>query len=172
MIDYLPSSSRQLFTIFYSIGIGFALGFFYEILRIIFFLLSGSDKKFTLLRDIIFLLFVLAVTFFFFLVCCNGKVTFYAVVGELLGGLTAFKTIEPFAMFFIRKKLRKLRKKLSFIPKLWRKISDLAEKIRSAEKNLGKGKKISENDLHNQHEIVYNQSVTVRPLGERNKESR
>ena len=32
------------------------------------------------------------------------------------------------------------------------------------QKNIAKGKKISENDLHNRHDIVYNQSVTVRPL--------
>ena len=100
MIEYLPKSSEQLLTIVYSAGIGFALGFIYEILRLIFYLLSGSDKKFTLLRDIIFLLFV------------------------------------------------------------------FTEKIKKKEKNIAKGKKNSENDLHNQYEIVYNQSVTVRPLSD------
>lgn len=112
MIEYLPKSSEQLLTIVYSVGIGFALGFIYEILRLIFYLLSGSDKKFTLLRDIIFLLFVFTVTFFFFLVRCNGKVTFYAVAGEALGGFAAFKMIDPFMSFLIRKSLRKLKKNL------------------------------------------------------------
>lgn len=165
MIEYLPKSSEQLLTIVYSVGIGFALGFFYEILRLIFYLLSGSDKKFTLLRDIIFLLFVFTVTFFF-LVRCNGKVTFYAVAGEALGGFAAFKMIDPFMSYLIRKRLRKLRKKLAKLHDIGRRVSVFTEKIKKKEKNIAKGKKNSENDLHNQYEIVYNQSVTVRPLSD------
>lgn len=166
MIEYLPKSSEQLLTIVYSVGIGFALGLIYEILRLIFYLLSGSDKKFTLLRDIIFLLFVLTVTFFFFLVRCNGKVTFYAVVGEAFGGFAAFKTSDPFMSFLVRKRLRKLRKKLAKLHDIGRRVSVFNGKIKKKEKNIAKGKKNSENDLHNQHEIVYNQSVTVRPLSD------
>lgn len=45
MIEYLPKTSEQLLTIIYSVGIGFALGLFYEFLRLFFYLLSGSDKK-------------------------------------------------------------------------------------------------------------------------------
>ena len=56
MIDYLPKTSEQLLGFIYSVGIGLALGFVYGLLRILFFILSGSDKKFTLTRDIIFFL--------------------------------------------------------------------------------------------------------------------
>ena len=164
MIEYLPKTSEQLLTIIYSVGIGFALGLFYEFLRLFFYLLSGSDKKLTLLRDIIFLLFVLTVTFFFFLVRCNGRVTFYSVTGEAVGGLAAFKTTDSCMAFLIRKKLRKLRKKLERLPDIGHKIYVFNEKIKKKQKNIAKGKKISENDLHNRHDIVYNQSVTVRPL--------
>ena len=136
MIEYLPKSSEQLLTIVYSAGIGFALGFIYEILRLIFYLLSGSDKKFTLLRDIIFLLFVFTVTFFFFLVRCNGKVTFYAVAGEALGGFAAFKMIDPFMSYLIRKRLRKLRKKLAKLHDIGRRVSVFTEKIKKKEKNI------------------------------------
>lgn len=140
MIEYLPKSSEQLLTIVYSAGIGFALGFIYEILRLIFYLLSGSDKKFTLLRDIIFLLFVFTVTFFFFLVRCNGKVTFYAVAGEALGGFAAFKMIDPFMSYLIRKRLRKLRKNLRsftisdaeypFLPKKLKRKKKISQKAK------------------------------------------
>ena len=34
MIEYLPKTSEQLLTIIYSVGIGFALGLFYEFLKI------------------------------------------------------------------------------------------------------------------------------------------
>ncbi|HAX84619.1 MAG TPA: hypothetical protein DCY15_09375, partial [Ruminococcaceae bacterium] len=80
MIEYMPKVTEQLLTIVYSLGIGLALGFIYEIMRLIFFLVSGNDKKFTLLRDIMFLLLCLVLTFFFYLIRCNGRVTFYAVV--------------------------------------------------------------------------------------------
>lgn len=116
MIEYLPKSSEQLLTVIYSVGIGFALGALYEILRLLFFLLSGSDKKFILLRDIIFLLFVLTVSFFFFLVRCNGSVTFYSVIGEVVGGYAAFKSIEPFMSFLIVKRLKKLQKSYRSLP--------------------------------------------------------
>ena len=39
MIEYLPKTSEQLLTIIYSVGIGFALGLFYEFLRLFFYLL-------------------------------------------------------------------------------------------------------------------------------------
>lgn len=164
MIDYLPKSSEQLLTLIYSVGIGFALGFFYEVLRVIFYLLSGSDKKFTLLRDIIFLLFCLGVTFFYFLVRCNGKVTFYAVLGEAVGGFAAFKTLNPFVTFLIRKRLARLRKKLSVIPKFIKRAIFFVRNKQKNIKNSNKSKKNCKNDLHNRHDIVYNQSVTVRPL--------
>lgn len=164
MIDYLPKSSEQLLTLIYSVGIGFALGFFYEVLRVIFYLLSGSDKKFTLLRDIIFLLFCLGVTFFYFLVRCNGKVTFYAVLGEAVGGFAAFKTLNPFVTFLIRKRLARLRKKLSVIPKFIKRAIFFVRNKQKNIKNFNKSKKKCKNDLHNRHDIVYNQSVTVRPL--------
>ena len=66
--------------------------------------------------------------------------------------------------FLIRKKLRKLRKKLERLPDIGHKIYVFTETIKKKQKNIAKGKKNSENDLHNRHDIVYNQSVTVRPL--------
>lgn len=141
MIEYLPKSSEQLLTVIYSVGIGFALGALYEILRLLFFLLSGSDKKFILLRDIIFLLFVLTVSFFFFLVRCNGSVTFYSVIGEVVGGYAAFKSIEPFMSFLIVKRLKKLQKKLPKFTDIRRRISFFTSKTKNMQKNIIKHKK-------------------------------
>lgn len=167
MIDYLPKTSEQLLGVLYSFGIGLALGFIYELLRLVFFILSGSDKKFTLTRDIIFLFICFTVTFFFFLVRYNGKVMFYAVLGEGAGGYAAFKLSDPFVSFLIGRRLRRFRKKIVGVYVLFkREITELVAKMQNREKNIRKGKKNSENDLHNQHDIVYNQSVTVRPLQE------
>ena len=167
MIDYLPKTSEQLLGFIYSVGIGLALGFVYGLLRILFFILSGSDKKFTLTRDIIFLLFCLTVTFFFFLIRYNGKVMFFAVAGELLGGYGAFKLTDSFISYLIRKILRKLRKRIScFVFSVRRKARSFVRKIQNCKKNIIKVKKFSKNDLHNRHNIVYNQSVTECPLQE------
>lgn len=164
MIDYLPDPSSQFVGFLYSIGIGFALGIFYEVLRLIFFVASGSDKKFTLARDIIFLLFCLGVTFFFLMIRYNGKVMFYAVGGELLGGYIMLKLVNPFFTFLIKKKMRRLRREIVKIVngvrltilKFGRKLYKSGKNVIKTEKNLQKG-------LHNRHDIVYNQSVTVRP---------
>ena len=159
MIDYLPKTSEQLLGFIYSVGIGLALGFVYGLLRILFFILSGSDKKFTLTRDIIFLLF--------FLIRYNGKVMFFAVAGELLGGYGAFKLTDSFISYLIRKILRKLRKRIScFVLSVRRKARSFVRKIQNCKKNIIKVKKFSKNDLHNRHNIVYNQSVTECPLQE------
>lgn len=164
MIEYMPKVTEQLLTIVYSLGIGLALGFIYEIMRLIFFLVSGNDKKFTLLRDIMFLLLCLVLTFFFYLIRCNGRVTFYAVVGEAAGGAAAFKLLDPFISYLTRKKLGNLRKKAVIFLRKRRNTSAFTEKNRKKEKNIVKREKNCENDLHNSHEIVYNQSVTVCPL--------
>lgn len=167
MIDYLPKTSEQLLGFIYSVGIGLALGFVYGLLRILFFILSGSDKKFTLTRDIIFLLFCLTVTFFFFLIRYNGKVMFFAVAGELLGGYGAFKLTDSFISYLIRKILRKLRKRISgFVLSVRSKAISFVRKIQNCKKNIIKVKNFSKNDLHNRHNIVYNQSVTECPLQE------
>lgn len=113
MIDYLPKVSEQLEGLLYSVGIGFALWFVYEIIRLIFCLLSGNDKKFTLQRDIIFLLVALVCTFFFLIVRYNGKVMFFALLGEMSGGYLAFRLIDPFVYFIINCFIKKLRKNLS-----------------------------------------------------------
>ena len=141
MIDYLPKTSEQLLGFIYSVGIGLALGFVYGLLRILFFILSGSDKKFTLTRDIIFLLFCLTVTFFFFLIRYNGKVMFFAVAGELLGGYGAFKLTDSFISYLIRKILRKLRQRISgFVLSVRRKAISFVRKIQNCKKNIIKVK--------------------------------
>ncbi|HAX84620.1 MAG TPA: hypothetical protein DCY15_09380, partial [Ruminococcaceae bacterium] len=77
-----------------------------------------------------------------------------------------FKLLDPFISYLTRKKLGKLRKKAVIFLRKRRNTSAFTEKNRKKEKNIVKREKNYENDLHNSHEIVYNQSVTVRPLSD------
>lgn len=119
MIEYLPNYANQIAGVLYSVGIGCALGFFYEFVRIIFFIATGNDKKFTLARDIIFLLVCLAGNFLFLLIQFNGKVMFYAVLGEISGGFAVLKLTGSFFSYLIGKPLRRVRKRfIAFFNKI------------------------------------------------------
>lgn len=136
MIEYLPNFSGQLLGLLYSVGIGFALGTVYEVLRIIFFIFSGSDKKYIAARDTVFLLLCFTVTFFFFIIKYNGKVTFYAVLGEGIGGIAAFKSFDGVVTLFIKRVLRRTVIKLGAIFRRIRRIKcNFVKKIQSIEKN-------------------------------------
>lgn len=175
MIEYLPSFNGQLTGFLYSAGIGFALGILYELIRIIFFVLSGSDKKFVLLRDIILMSVCFAVSFVFFLVKYNGNITFYAVLGEAIGGVVAFKSFDSIVSVFIKRVLRKIRGRIiSFAAKIKALKNKFVAKLQNIQKNRKKVQKKSQKVLHNQHKIVYNQSEgkyprsIIRKRGDRN----
>lgn len=162
MIEYLPNYWSQISGLLYSVGIGCALGFFYEALRVIFFITTGNDKKFTLARDIIFLLVCFAVNFLFLLIRFNGKVTFYAVAGETTGGLAVIRLTGSFFSYLVNRPLHRMRKRFAtFFYKIKNYFFVFAEKIQNIEKNIKKTKKISKKALHNRHKMVYNQSVAV-----------
>ena len=72
-MEYMPSPTGQAIGFIYSAGLGFALGLVYDYFRIFFYMLTGSDKKLTVTRDIIYLLFCLAANFLFLLVMCDGR---------------------------------------------------------------------------------------------------
>lgn len=165
MIEYLPNFSGQLTGFLYSVGLGFAMGIAYEFIRIIFYALSGSDKKFGLLRDIIFLLLFFTASFMFLLVEYNGNVTFYAVLGEAVGGIAALRSFDSMVSLFMGRVLRKIRGRIIAVIRKIRALKHkFVTKLQNDEKNNEKAKKISQKVLHNRHKIVYNQSVEKHPM--------
>lgn len=111
MIEYLPKTFDQISGILYSIGIGFALIFIFEILKLFFFILFGNEKKANFICDLFFVLICLIVSFFFLLVKYNGKVVFYAVFGEIIGGIIAFKSLDNLFSRLFKSFLLKLKGK-------------------------------------------------------------
>lgn len=93
-MEYMPSVTSQAVGFFYSAGLGFALGLVYDFFRIIFYMLTGSDKKMSVPRDIMYLLFCLAVNFIFLLVMCSGRMMLYVFAGEAIGFAAYFRTLS------------------------------------------------------------------------------
>jgi len=84
-MNYLPSHEFQLQGFLYSILLGFILSTAYDILKIVFFLITLKRNKLTNIRDVIFSVVSLFATFIYLLVMCEGQVLFYALFGELTG---------------------------------------------------------------------------------------
>ena len=159
---YMPDTAYQTFIFLYSSGLGFALGILYDFFRIFFYLLTGSDKKYLMARDIIYLLACLVINFLFLLAMSDGQILLYIIIGEIIGWSVWYFTLSE-AVFkpvrtaanFVRKKTRVI---ISLISKIKAKVCLIFQKYtnfyRKNEKNLQK-------DLHNRHGIVYNSFVKL-----------
>lgn len=144
-MEYMPSAASQAIGFIYSAGLGFALGLVFDFFRIFFYLLTGSDKKLSGVRDIIYLLFCLAVDFMFLLVMCSGKLMMYVFVGEGIGLLVYARTLSgtiyrPLKGFFtlIRQKIIQF---FALFGKLRLFVQNITQNI---QKKTKKSEKISE----------------------------
>lgn len=141
-MEYFPTQIFQFKGFLYSAGLGFTLGLFYDLIRILFFLLTGSDKKLTVIRDIIYMLFCLTVNFIFLLVICEGQILFYVAAGEIIG-LAVFEITVGKPLFCrISVFLKKIKKKTDVIKqRLLDKKQIFYKKIKKLEKNTCKNDK-------------------------------
>lgn len=142
-MEYMPTPAYQTVGFVYSAGLGFCLGLVYDFFRIIFYLLTGSDKKLMTLRDIIYSLVCLIVNFLFLLVMCSGRVMLYVFAGEGIGMYIYFLTLSDTVfrpskavLKGIRKSAVKIRK---FFNSLYLKIltffQNICKKVKKSEKN-------------------------------------
>lgn len=138
----------------YSAGLGFTLGIVYDLFRMLFYLLTGSDKKFLLLRDIIYLLVFLAATFVFLLAMCDGQLLLYVFIAMGTGLYVYFYSLSsvvypPFKRLLkgVKRVLRQISNRLSAIKTRFLSLREKIFKILH---------KITKKDLHIRHNIVYN----------------
>lgn len=161
-MQYMPDTANQTFVFLYSSGLGFALGILYDFFRIIFYLLTGSDKKYLMARDIIYLLACLAINFFFLLAMSNGQILLYIVIGEMIGWSVWYFTISEYIFEPIHRIIKFIRKKLLLIIIRLRKIkSKICLLFQKYAIFYRKNEKILQKDLHNRHGIVYNSFVKL-----------
>lgn len=145
-MEYMPSPAAQTVGFIYSSGLGFALGLVYDFFRIFFYMLTGSDKKLTVTRDIIYLLFCLVADFLFLLVMCDGRMMLYAFVGEGIGLLVYFLTLSGSVYLPLRTVTAKIRACFSKIVMIFKKVRLLLSKLlQNMHKNTKKQEFFSEN---------------------------
>jgi len=147
-MEYMPSVLQQTVSFVYSAGLGFCFGLIYDFFRIIFILLTGSDKKLSTARDIIYILFCLCVHFIFILVMCSGRVMLFTFAGEVIGAYAYFKTLSRELFLPLKRTIIKIRsrfKTLFFFIK--RNCDKLSVKIKKIIRKSKKNTKISKKRL-------------------------
>lgn len=84
--------SEQLTQLFLSCGMGFLLGAYYDVYRVIR-LVMRSGKRWIFVQDLLFFLTAAVLTFLFSLAVMEGRLRFYLFLGELLGFSAYYFTI-------------------------------------------------------------------------------
>lgn len=159
---YLPSTAYQALSFMYSAGLGFALGIIYDFFRMLFYLLTGSDKKFLMFRDIMFLSVCFPVTFIFLLVMCNGELLLYIFVGEAVGMWVYFYSVGSFLLLPVKRLVKCIRRHFTGFYKHIIKIKTafvcMLEKIN---KNLHNHTFFLQKHLQIRHNLLYNRCVQM-----------
>ena len=169
-MSYMPSLRWQTTGFIYSAGLGFCLGLVYDCFRIIFYLLTGSDKKHAAVRDIIFMFVFLWADFFFLLVMCSGRLMLYAFAGEGLGLAVYFYSLSGSVYLPLKRVFRRIRHSIISILKIIKaKYTEFRDFL--IEK-LKKSQNFSKKLLQIRHNLLYNPSVKVYEDTEQNFESR
>ena len=169
-MSYMPSLRWQTTGFIYSAGLGFCLGLVYDFFRIIFYLLTGSDKKHAAVRDIMFMLVFLWADFLFLLIMCSGRLVLYAFAGEGIGLAVYFYSLSGSFYPPLKQLFKRVRRAvLLFLNILTARFAHfrnfLIEKLKKLQKIL---KKL----LQIRHNLLYNPSVKVSEDAEQNLESR
>ncbi|MEG1244403.1 MAG: spore cortex biosynthesis protein YabQ [Oscillospiraceae bacterium] len=120
---YLPTMALQTRIFFLSIGLGFSLGFLYDIFYIV--RMNITKNKFAIyMQDFLYLLICAFLTFIFILALSSGIVRGYILIGEFLGWLIYYLSTGLIVVSFINKIIRMIK-----FCKLFRKIKLLLIKI-------------------------------------------
>ena len=153
-MQYMPTLAFQLVSFMYSAGLGFSLGIVYDLIRIFFYLLTGSAKKLRSVRDIIYVSVCFAATFLFLLAVCDGQLFMYVFLAEGRGMYIYFYSLSSFVFYpakiainAVRRLFMKIKTKICIIK------TQIAVLIKKILKNLHK---FTKKDLHIRHNIVYN----------------
>ncbi len=163
-MQYLPTMAFQSVAFMYSAGLGFALGIIYDLCRIIFYLFTGSDKKYITIRDIIFLTICLASTFLYILVMCDGQLLLYVFIGEALGLWAYFYSVSAILYLPAKRFICVMRRQITKIKLFFIGIKTyFLEIYKKADKNLHNCLFFLRKHLHIRRNIVYNLFVKLCP---------
>ena len=171
MTDYIYSLSlaQQTKSFLLSLGFGFIMGIFYDLLRILRVSIS-KNKKVILAFDLIYCVLLGFSSYLFFLVVNEGDIRTFLVLGEIAGfsvyyfslGVFVFAASEKIIDVIKRIALKIL--KIIFFPFCWifKKVKILLRKLlKKCQKNGKKVKNKSKFHLKVHKHLLYNQSVKM-----------
>ncbi|MEG2051133.1 MAG: spore cortex biosynthesis protein YabQ [Oscillospiraceae bacterium] len=105
---YLPTMALQTRIFFLSIGLGFSLGFLYDIFYIV--RMNITKNKFAIyMQDFLYLLICAFLTFIFILALSSGIVRGYILIGEFFGWLIYYLSTGLIVVSFINKIIRMIK---------------------------------------------------------------
>lgn len=153
---YLTDIATQLRNIMPAVGLGFLLGIFYLLIRILR-LAVPFGKSFVFVTDVLFVVCCTLSSFMLFVAVNNGHIRGYMIIAEVLGYCVFSFTFGELIFKFIKKIIRITGKILSpvLIPFKALKVrcSDIKKKIpKTAKKFKNKLKKL----LKPRDDVVYN----------------
>jgi spore cortex biosynthesis protein YabQ len=134
--------AQQTTAFLWAIFVGAALGLLYDSFRILRIAIPCGNT-FIAVQDVLFFITCALVTFLFLLGQAEGKVRFFLLVGELLGGVLYFSTISIPIMGVSRKIIAVIRAVISFIARylllpLWRLVYWIVSTILRPVRFLGR----------------------------------
>lgn len=91
--------TQQVNHLFLSCGMGFLLGLYYDVFRVIR-LVMRSGKRWIVVQDLLFFLSSAVITFLFALAVMDGQLRFYLFLGEGIGFAAYYWTIGRLMMRF------------------------------------------------------------------------
>lgn len=156
---YMPTLAFQTVCFMYSAGLGFSLAIVYDLFRILFYMLTGSDKKYSWVRDIIFTAVCLIANFIFLLVVCDGRMYVYSFLSEAGGAFVWFYSVSSFLFFPAKRAIKKVKRYFSHIKDFFIRIKTRIYAF--FEKIFKKLHKTVKKYLHIRHNIVYNFFVNL-----------
>ncbi len=148
MTDYIYSLSlaTQTKNFLLSLGLGFIMGFFYDLFRIIRISIS-KNKISVIISDLLYCIFFGFITFIFFITVNEGEFRFYLLLGEAIGFSVYYFSLGAIIFSFSEFLVDKIKKGIKrifcvlFFPFKW-----IFIKIKGVfDKFLKKGRKRSKN---------------------------
>lgn len=161
---YTVPHSQQLLIFLTSLGVGFILGIFYDILRAIRLTVTKSQKAHIFFDILYFCIFALA-SYIYILAANKGEIRFYIFAGEIIGlafyyfsfGIAVVRLTE-LAVSLMHRFFRFVFKVISFPFKLLKRFFSFTKKKFSAffKKTEKKSSKMRKKVLQNSRLYVYN----------------
>lgn len=153
---YIADIPTQLKNIMPALGLGFALGLVYEIVRILR-LYIPSGRVFLFVTDVLFTVFSCVTVFLLFVAVDNGHIRFYMIIACILGYVVCLFTAGELLYSFFAKIHSVIMRIIKFVFKPFvLLVNKISPKLKKITENTEKIKNKFKNHLKHGDEVLYN----------------